>query len=676
MHKANCPRFAPVSMTVSRPKPRSLRACSMLAVTSVYMAAARNCGMVGTRRIFGSMFTGADAGRHELLCVLLIRQPVRPPLRDAFDNRKVRCLQKFRGITVRGSRILFLTGAFVTTGILLWTLQMRRTGDVHGLAPSFFVLFAYNDYPGAVCALLILLGACFGFRHPWPRRVMRWAGDRPVGIALITVPLLALGTLVIYHDHPLSMDEYAAYFQSRVFAAGHLCGRFPVPLLDWLIPPGFQDYFLNVSRVTGGVAETYWPGFALLLTPFTRASVPWLCNPVISALTLLAIHRLALELFDDREAAGFALLLTIASPVIFADGISYYSMPAHLLANSVFALLLVRPTPQRAAAAGIVGSLALVLHNPVPHLLFALPWLVWVSTRQGGVRLLATLLAGYLPVCALLGIGWFLFSGHLLRQGLELAAAPTPLHRLQGMIEIFARPDATVVLARLIGIAKTWVWAVPGLMILAIVGAVRWRRVALCRLLTASALLTLLGYFFVPVDQGHGWGYRYFHSVWMALPLLGTAALFRPDRSLVNAGTAARAFEDPETRGFVAACILLSAVFGVGFRAWQIQAFMAGDVSQVPRYQGTESRVVIIDGRFSFYGADLVQNDPWLRAVEVRMYSHGAAADASMMARYCRGFHRVYSDRYGTVWSAGSASSGVPDAPRSDCFYSAASREN
>ena len=162
-------------------------------------------------------------------------------------------------------------------------------------------------------------------------------------IAVISAAVLAAGTVIVYHDHPLSMDEYAGYFQSRVFAAGHLSGSFPPPLLDWLIPPGFQDYFLNVSPVSGAVTESYWPGFALLLTPFMWAGVPWLCNPVISALTLLVIHRLALEIFDDREAAGFALMLSAASPVIFANGISYYSMPAHLLANSVFALLLIRP---------------------------------------------------------------------------------------------------------------------------------------------------------------------------------------------------------------------------------------------------------------------------------------------------------------------------------------------
>jgi len=571
---------------------------------------------------------------------------------------------------------LFLVGAIVTTAILLWTHQLRQSGDLHGLAAIFFVLFADNDFPGTVCALLILVSALLGSRYLPARRIVHWAGDQPNVIAIITASLLALGTLFIYHNHPLAMDEYAAYFQSRVFAAGQMHGRFPAPQLDWLIPRGFQDYFLNVSRVTGSVAENYWPGFALLLAPFTWAGVPWLCNPVISALTLLVIHRLALEMFDDREAAGFALLLTIASPVIFANGISYYSMPAHLLANSVFALLLVHPTPLRAAAAGVVGSLALTLHNPVPHMLFAAPWLVWVVTRRGGMRLLVSLIAGYLPLCVLLGLGWFLFSGELLREGLVSVAVPAAtLHRLQHTLEIFSLPNATVVLARLIGIAKTWVWAVPGLMILAAAGAVRWRQDALCRLFAASALLTLLGYFLVPVDQGHGWGYRYFHSAWMALPLLATAALFRPARTFKDASSPARLFEASETKSFVATCILLTLVFGVGFRAWQMQDFMVRDVRQVPQYKGTERRVVILDTRFSFYGADLVQNDPWLRGNEIRMYSHGAAADEQMMGHYYPQLHRVYADRYGTVWSNVSASSGPPDESTARVFHDAASKE-
>jgi hypothetical protein len=574
-------------------------------------------------------------------------------------------LKNFPVVRSAGPRVLVLVGTNVTAAMLLWMYQMRVSGALHGLAPIFFVLFADNDYSGAVCALVVLLGAIFASPYVPAVRVLRWAGEHPVVIAVISALFLAIGTRVVYHNHPLSMDEYAAYFQSRVFAAGHLNGGFPPPLLDWLIPRGFQEYFLNASRVTGSVAETYWPGFALLLTPFTWAGIPWLCNPVISALTLLVIHRLALVLFNDREAAGLVLLLTIASPVIFANGISYYSMPAHLLANSLYALLLIRPSPLRAIAAGLVGSLALSLHNPVPHTLFAAPWLIWISTREGGVRLLTALCAGYLPLCILLGVGWFMFSAHLLEGGLVHAAVPVAAaDRLRSLISIFSLPNPTVLLARLIGVAKIWLWAVPGLLTLAVAGAVRCREDTLCRLLTASALLTVCGYFLVPVDQGHGWGYRYFHSAWMALPLLATAAMFHPvglsgkprDSEYATSGI----FQDRDTKSYVATCILLSLIFGIGWRGWQMQEFMAQDLNQLPHYPGTESRVVIINGTFSFYGADLVQNDPWLREKVIRMYSHGAAADARMMAEYYPNLHQVYADRYGAVWSQSSAPNGSP----------------
>jgi hypothetical protein len=568
---------------------------------------------------------------------------------------------------VTGPRLLFFLGTIGTAAMLLWMHQLRLNGEVHGLTRIVYFLFAYNDYSGAVCAIAILGCALLLSPYVPTLRILNWAGDHPVLIAVLTALLFAVGTLFVYQNHPLAMDEYAAYFQSRVFAAGHLNGRFPPQILDWVIPPGFQDYFLNVSRSSGSVAETYWPGFALLLTPFTWAGIPWLCNPVISALTLLVIYKLAVELFDDRRAAALSLLLTIASPVIFANGISYYSMPAHLLANSLFALLLIRPNAVRAFAAGVVGSIALSLHNPVPHILFAAPWLIWIATRRDRASLLCALIAGYLPLCVLLGVGWFAFSAHLLSSGGPVSgtALVTEANRLQDMLSIFSRPHATLLLARVIAAAKVWIWAVPGLLILACVGALRWRRNTLCRLLTASALLTVVGYLFVPVDQGHGWGSRYFHSAWMALPLLATAAMFRPvgtTRIPQGAQQApSRIFEDLGTKSYVTTCILLTLVFGVGWRAWQIHEFIARDLSRLPHYNGTEPRVEIIQGGYASYSADLVQNDPWLRGPVVRMYSHGAAADAIIIAEYYPNSRLVYSDRNGSVWSQASTPHASPE---------------
>ena len=560
-----------------------------------------------------------------------------------------------------GARVLFIGSAAITALLLQWMHHLRLSGDQHGLATIFFVLFAYEDYYPTIFALLILMVAALTPTLPALRNAVRWIGEHPISIAGISLVAMVFGTLFIYHNHPLSMDEYAAVFQSRIFANGHLSGKFPVPILDWLIPPGFQNYFLNVSRVTGEVSETYWPGFALLLTPFTLIGAPWLCNPVVSALTLLAIHKLALELFDDHEAAGLALLLTIASPVIFANGISYYSMPAHLLCNAVFSLLLLRPTTTKAALAGFVGSVALCLHNPVPHILFALPWLAWLSTRPDRSQLLISICAGYLPLCLLLGIGWFLYSGQLV-YAVDLATAGaekiSTTDQLHNRLSIFSLPDTTVLLARVIGLAKIWIWAVPGLLILAATGTRNWRSSAPCRLLAASALLTVLGYIFVPVDQGHGWGYRYFHSAWLALPMLATAALYRPVKATVDPH-AVFSFSDDSSRGFITVCALLMLIIGIGWRAWEMQSFMAADLAQLPHYTGAEPQIVIVNPAFSFYGADLVQNDPFLRGNVTRMYSHGPQADNAMMTQYYPGFHLVHVDRYGTVWSKAAQTSSL-----------------
>jgi hypothetical protein len=543
----------------------------------------------------------------------------------------------------RDVRTFFLVTALITVAIRLWANSVGAHVNDHGLTDIYFTLFTQLDDWGAVSLLLILIAAAVFPTNIRIRPVLLWIGNHPGRVATATAVVLCAGALLIYQNHPLAMDEYAQLFQSRVFAGGHLSGQFPAPLFDWLIPEGFQNYFLFVSKQTGAVASSYWPSFALLLAPFSLLGIPWACNPLISALTLIVIHRLAMRLFDDREAAGLAVLLTVASPEFFANGISFYSMPAHLLANSLFALLLIEPTARRAFLAGLVGSVALTLHNPVPHMLFALPWLIWLTTRPQRFSLLAAIAAGYAPLCLLLGWGWFWFTTDLRQANLDAATAATiQLEHARRLGAAFALPDKNLLFARLIGVAKIWVWAVPGLLLLAVVGARRLWDNIYCRLLVYSALCTFTGFLFVPVDQGHGWGFRYFHTAWVALPLL-----------------AAGSIRNEDTRLFLVRCALVTLVLGVGLRGWQIHDFIAHALTQVPAYAGTERRMVIIDPTTAYYGADLVQNDPWLRTNEVRMITRGQQDDDAMMKKYFPELHPVYADRYGTVWSA--APRHIPD---------------
>jgi hypothetical protein len=549
------------------------------------------------------------------------------------------------------ARSFFLVAALTTIGCLYFTQYVGVFAASRWLTPIFSELFAYYDFLGSMGLLSILIVAIFVSARLPAGHILRWFGSHVLSVAGACVLALGAGALAVYRNHPLSMDEYAAYFQSQVFAAGRLAGQYPPALLDWLIPRGFQDYFLFVSRQTGAVASGYWPAFSLLLSGFTALGIPWACNPIISGLTVLVIHRLALQIFDDVEAAGAAVLFTIASPVFFADGISYYAMQAHLLANSVYLLLLLRPTVMRAVLAGIVGSIALTLHNPVPHMLFAAPCWLFIARRSDAAKLVPALAVGYLPLSLLLGVGWVRFYTHLTQEGQVMALDTSdwlaPLTRFSGA---FSFPNSTAVLARVVGVAKIWLWAVPGLMWLACIGAWKWRANSACRLLAQCALVTLAGYLLVPDDQGHGWGYRYFHSAWMALPLLGAGAL---------SGALAGSLREPLARVFVVACALLSLVLGVGQRAQQIHEIVTRSLRHLPSQHCPEPCVLFVNLLAAQYEGDLIQNDPWLRGETVRMVSSTADVNAELMSQLYPQMHRIDWGPFGEAWSASSS----PAAP-------------
>jgi hypothetical protein len=555
-------------------------------------------------------------------------------------------------------RALLIIGGLITAACVFWIQQLRLQGDPHGLAPIFYVLFTFFDYSAAMLWLGILLVALFVPQWTGFNPLLRWIGQHPYVIGAATAVLFSIGTLVVYHNQPLSMDEYAPVFQSKAFAAGHLSGRFPPDLLNLLVPEGFQKIFLGASKTTGEVASKYWPSFALLLTPFTLLGIPWACNGVLSGITVVVLNKLSKRLFQSVEAAGLVTLFTIASPVFFADGISYYSMTAHMLANAIFALLVLEPTRGRLFAAGVVGSIALTLHNPVPHALFALPWFVWLATQDKPVAKLTALCAGYLPLSLLLGLGWFWYLGQLVQN--VGGAAGTADGVASTVANAFVLPTGTVYYARLVGLTKILLWSAPCLLLLAVAGACRSRMDSRMLTFTAAAVLTLTGYLFVPADQGHGWGFRYFHSAWLVLPLLATAFLF-PLAKAQHQATAPEAPSSPadaDLGAYVVACALLSLVVGVGLRASQMNDFMTDHLSQYPHYAGTEPRVVVQSGN-GFYPYDLVQNDPFLRKDVVRMVDIGENATASAIRKHFPTYHRVYEDGYGQVWSAAPTSSAI-----------------
>src|SRR6185369_10530037 len=108
-----------------------------------------------------------------------------------------------------------------------------------------------------------------------------------------------------------------------------------------------------------------------------------------------------------------------------------------------------------------------------------------------------------------------------------------------------------------------------------------------------SGALTYVAYFLVQFDQGHGWGYRYFHPAWIVVPLLAIKAL-----------------DSAALRSYAATCAVLGLAVLTPLQAAQMEYFISRHLGQEPRTGAGETRAVIIDPRAGYYSWDLVQNDP------------------------------------------------------------------
>ncbi len=325
--------------------------------------------------------------------------------------------------------------------------------DHRHFAPIFYDLLYVYDRRSALLGVIVCLAALLWTNTAPLLRLVDYLGRHAAVTGIAIAPLFAACAIGIYKNYPLSMDEYAAVFQAQVFASGRLAAQLPPALVPWLIAPGFNGHFLLISTQTGRAIESYWPGFAFVLAPFQLLGIPWLCNATLAGLAVFLMHRITFDVTGDRRAAGWASLFAIASSAFWANAISYYSMQAHLTANLLYAWLLLKPTCARSVSAGLVGALALLLHNPFPHMLFAAPWLIALAQDGGTRRRLIPLALGYLPGIAV-GLGWVWLRNDITPAAPSIAMAAT-------LKSVFMLPDADILNMRAAAVVKMWVWALP-----------------------------------------------------------------------------------------------------------------------------------------------------------------------------------------------------------------------
>lgn len=529
--------------------------------------------------------------------------------------------------------VLGLTVALAALSPLaLWSGRVPGLGEFDYLI--FYRLLFYNDVQNALAMLAALLVALAvpGFRAQMSR-LAEWLTQHPVRGCTITFVGLAAAARLVYQGFPLAMDEYAPLLQARIFAQGDIAITYPPELLDRMVVPGFQGVFLLVNHETGQAASAYWPGLALLMTPFAWFGGEWLLNPLMGAVGLWLIGDLARQASDREEARGWAMLAALACPQYTVNALSFYAMPGLLTLNLLFLWLLLRSDWKSSLLAGLVGSMALVLHNPVPHTLFALPVGVWLLADKTRRRQLLPLGLGYLPLTALLLFGWPMLTDAMGLRPIPHAPTNTSLAQLwlQKLHQIFTLPSTGLLTVRSYALWKTLVWTAPGLLL---IGCLLRPQTTIQRVLLGAFVLTFAFYFFVPFDQGHGWGYRYLHSAWALVPI--AAAIFATQGPLASRALVASA---------IAAGLLATPVF-----LWTTRSTIASAIAQQPSAPRNGLSYVFIANRPGRYTIDLIRNYPSDKGRIVRMLGTDMQNDRSLMQTLAPGAALYSADVRGATW--------------------------
>jgi hypothetical protein len=470
----------------------------------------------------------------------------------------------------------------------------------------FFRLYALHE--ASFLWLIALAGALTwvaAYRAPspvtprWPMALMARIARVPVwSLAAVVLALTAAGGALVMHGIGLSMDEFAATFQARIFASGRI--EAPVPdewrgLAPWMTP-----VFINYKPVAGVWVSAYLPAYAAIRAAFSLASVEWLVNPVLAAMSVVLLAAVTRRLWvGDRRvrAGGLALLFLLLSAQFLVTSMSSYSMPAHLCLNLLWLWLYLRADVYSLAALPWVGVLALGLHNPVPHALFAAPFLLrLVRDRRFGWAAYcgAIYLAG-----ALAWYQWlaFVYTGVPAPAGSaavggRIASGILSAFSLAGVFEWFVQGMAA---------ALFFAWQTPAVAILLPVGFMAWRRLGTVERDLAAGLLVTWGFYALfEANQGHGWGYRYLY------PVLGSAVLL----AARGADDVWRAGRETLVSRLVVASAAITLAAQLPLRVVQTEKFVRPYAAALEYIESRSAPVVAFDPHAAWYGRDLVRNDP------------------------------------------------------------------
>jgi len=517
--------------------------------------------------------------------------------------------------TSRGPAIILaIIAAFAALGIAfaLWLRTVPAGNpDPRSWFNVFYVLFARNEPVGLpVVALFSMVAAFLLLPKRMPKPTIAPSSSSrtdhrvvPAAIAIAVFVVTAAGTHLVCHNYALTADENMADFQAKIFLRGKMQAELPArwrPAAQAL-KPTFVDYFPESHSWN----SAYYPVYAATRAVFQSVHLHSLLNPFFAAVSILALYGTARNLWPERRSnALVAIALLASSSQFLLMAMTAYAMPAHLALNTIWLWLYSRADRRWFYLVPFVGVLAIGLHQPIVHALFALPFLLRL-VLQWRWRAVLVFGAVYVAGCAL----WFVW-----RARYQIASS-------DGIGSIFKILNPRMPIIQSMNLLLIIGWASLATPLLAVLGASQFFKVRpIIQDSILSCLLTFGFYYFFYLDQAHGWGYRYFHGVIVCFILVAIVGFNRLS-VLVRSRRA---------RTFVLAGIAASLLIQFPLRCFQAERFVRPYARTAAVLQAMPNDIVALDARDAWYSADLIRNDPFLeqRPMIVSLFALTPAAIA------------------------------------------------
>jgi len=474
-----------------------------------------------------------------------------------------------------------------------WAIALDRTRG----GSTFFVQYRRHEPIFLALMATVALATALIARRPAaePRTSMfspagssAWGARRLIGAAVLVFVVTALGTWGVMHALPLSMDEYVADFQSRIFAAGRLTATVPS---EWQrFTAALRPVYVAADHDGTFWVSSYWPVYSAIRAVFAASGAATLLNPVLAGLSVVLVYACSRRVWpNETPRAWLAVAFLVSSSQFVFTSMSAYAMPAHLFFNLLWLYAFLRGDRPGWIVAPIIGVAALGLHNPFPHALFVTPFLFQLLKQKRWSW------TAYFGVVYAAGIAlWFAWM-QALQSSLSGAADAS---------QVFAVPGLPMLGIQGLSLSLLLSWQTPVFAVLLVWIAFAWRTLAETeRNLLAGIALSFLFYFFFPRPQGHGWGYRYTYAVLGNMALLGS----------LGAARMAEVFGRSLVRRLLIASAALTIFVQWPIRAWQIERYVRPFARAHEYVAHIDADVVIVDPTTSWYGIDLIRNDPFLR---------------------------------------------------------------